>query len=149
MKIAPCRACYCCPVSPQWLLSSSVLLSPAEAPPSGMSKNGYFFQEMGESEPPPGHMNAPYTKFSTLAGLPHWKTKQPMIKTHERRSVDKKKCDLLITMGKEIDGSFFIWMLPIMCIVQYIHSERCELKIRAAAQTQKSLPALTLHCIWI
>lgn len=23
-----------------------------EAPPSGMSKNGYFFQEMGECEPP-------------------------------------------------------------------------------------------------
>ena len=46
-------------------LSLSVLLSPAEAPPSGMSKNGYFFQEMGESESPAG-----WTHFSTWASFP-------------------------------------------------------------------------------
>lgn len=65
--MAPCGACYCCPVSPQWFLPVS--LPPAEAPPSGMSKNGYFFQEMGESEPPPGHVHAPHITPSTLAGF--------------------------------------------------------------------------------
>lgn len=31
-------------------MSLSLFLLLAEAPPSGMSKNGYFFQEMGESD---------------------------------------------------------------------------------------------------
>lgn len=36
-------------------------------------------------------------------------------------------------------------MLPIMCVAQY---KRCELKMEAAGQTQRTLPALTLQCIW-
>lgn len=32
-----------------------------------------------------------------------------------------------------------------MCVAQY---KRCELKMEAAGQTQRTLPALTLQCIW-
>ena len=88
-KAPPCRSCFCGPVSPHWFLSVST-----EAPPSGMSKNGYFFQEMGESEPPQEQLDAPYTTFSTLAS---W-------------------------VGSSLHNScffFFIRMLPIICVVQY------------------------------
>lgn len=60
---------------------------------------------MGESEPPPEHMNAPHTKLSSLASFPRQKTRQPIIRDPRAEDGGRtKKCDALIMMGKEVSG---------------------------------------------
>lgn len=67
------------------LIHVSLSLFPllAEAPPSGMSKNGYFFQEMGESDPPLGHLNAAGNTFFNFRKDPlHFVIQKPPIIHH-------------------------------------------------------------------
>lgn len=146
-------------LSDHWLLLPSLSLSlpPAEAPPSGMSKNGYFFQEMGESESP----SAPYASFFLFFFFciqpfspRRCKTKPITINNHCAGDAAWTKLQFAAAVMEEGSEGILYSNRSLVNIrrttVLYVHNGgRCALKMGAAAQTQTALPALTPHCIWI
>lgn len=130
MRIFPCWISKCCPVSPQWFLSFSLFCSLLQRRlPLGCPRMDTSFKKWVS----PGHRQD------------IWGQCMLQRVTCDMRSLLRRQSwrnsRLLIMMRGEVEGFFFILILPVMCVVQCIHSERWDFKIRAEAQMQeKNLP---------